>query len=343
MNVIKIEGEIGWNITSKEVQNKIADMSGDIEVHVNSVGGSVYQGIEIFNAIFDYNKGLVTTVNKGMAASISSYIMLAGDKIKAYSNSTNMIHNALTFAYGNHHELRDTANILESLSDVISNMYADKTGKSKKEIKEMMDKETHLFGKEMLDEGFVDEIIPVEKTPPKDIAIGLIKNEFKACTASSKEHCKIEGYNGDIKNLVESLVSIPTEHKADKIENSKTGVDMSISKEEFDAIKSKADALEVSMKEKDDALASALSDVEAVKASQSRAEIIAFCGANRNIISMKKEQEFLAKNAELSEVMSFAMAEMENDPAENIDGKQKGDEANSIIADAIAKQNKGEL
>jgi len=345
MNKIDIIGEIGWDVTSEEVINKLKDISGDIEVHINSVGGSVYQGVAIFNALFEYDKGHITTINKGMAASMASYILLAGDTVKAYSNSTYMIHNALTFTYGNAKELRDTAKHLDALSNTLANMYVDKTGKPIKEIKQMMDDETYLYGSEMLENGFIDELVNVEKNVSKDSAIAVIKNEFASCLNSSKEHCKIEGYNKDIKDVLASLVSIPTEQSADKIENPKTGVDMSISKEEFDAIVSKADALEVSSKEAQNALEEANAKIELLEESGKKAEIIAFAGANRSVVSVAKEKEFLEAGATLQEVMDFALDAMENKPSENLNSEHDDDASvvDSIISAVIAKQNKGDL
>jgi len=344
MKTINIIGEIGWDVTADEVINQLERADGDIEVYINSLGGSVYQGIAIFNAIFDYNKGKVTTINKGMAASMASYILLAGDTTKAYSNATYMIHNALTFTYGNANELRDKANHLESLSNIIANMYADKTGRSIKEIKQMMDNETFLYGDEMLKYGFVDEIINVEKNTPKDSALAIMKNEYMLCIDSIKEHYKVEGYNKDIKDVVETLVSIPTEQSADKIENSKTGIDMLPSKNEVNAIMAKADASEV-LKETQKALDEANAKIESLEAANKKAEVIAFAGANREIISVAKEKEFIETSATLQDVMDFALQAMENKPSGNLnigDDDEKS-QIDSIIEATIAKQNKGEL
>lgn len=351
MNKIQIEGEIGFETTAKEVVNQLKGMSGDLTVEINSVGGSVYNGIQIFNALFEYDKGHITTVNKGMAASMASYIMLVGDTIKSYSNATYMIHNALTFAYGNSHDLRKTANHLEALSTVIANKYVDKTGKSMDEVKQMMDDETFLYGTEMQDHGFVDEVIDVEKNTSKESAFAMHQNEFQACLASSKEHCKIEGYNGSLDEVLDTLATMPSD---EKIVNQTIGAEMSVTKEEFDAIQSKYDSLVASNDEatakleevtpKLDEAAAKIEDLEKALGESNKAEVIAFCGANRNAVNYAKETEFLTANATLQEVMDFAMEQEQNAPEENLDIQDKQTTVvGDYLAQAIAQQNKGEL
>lgn len=179
---IMIDGVIGaWDISAKDIADQLNDASGDVEIVINSGGGSVFQGVTIFNAIKAYNKGTVTVTIVGMAASIASYIALAADVVKAYDNTTYMIHNAMLPAYGNHNDLRKSADICEGLSSIIANAYVSKTSKSKDEIKNLMDDETFYYGSEMLDAGFVDEIISTESNTTKAEAKALTLESLKAC------------------------------------------------------------------------------------------------------------------------------------------------------------------
>ena len=345
MSKIVIEGEIGWDITASDVVNKLKDMTGDITVEVSSVGGSVYQGISIFNALHEYDKGTITTVNKGMAASMASYIMLAGDKIKAYSNATYMVHNAMVFAFGNASELRKSADHVESLSNIMANMYADKTGKTVKEVKQMMDEETFLYGEEMLQHGFVDEIIYVEKDLGRDTAKANLLGEVASCLSSSKEHCKEEGYTGDIGSVLNSLAAMPS---YEKIVNQTDGESMeTVPKEKFDAIVAKHDELVASNGQLTESLSEMTSKMETLEAQandRNLEEVIAFCGANREPISFSKEAEFVKAGATLQEVMDYAMSQEENAPSGNLNfGGNDETAADDYIKAAIAKQNKGEL
>lgn len=349
MTVIKIEGEIGWDITAREFSNKLNEATGDIEVHINSVGGSVYQGISMFNAMHSYSKGSVTTVNTAMAASMGSYLMLAGSTIKAYSNATYMIHNALAHGYGNHNDLRAAADKLEKLSNIIADMYAAKTGKHADEIRRMMDDETYLYGNEMLEHGFVDEIIDSAAHLGKEKAINAINNQIVACSRSSKEHCaKDESYN---KSLDDILAAMPS--GKEKIANQNQGDEMSISQEEFDALNSEKEALAASLAQANQTIENLqnkeMSTTEPV-AKESEAEpsnsdllvVMSYCAANRNIISHAREEEFVKANASLADVMEYALKESENEALETARREHQDDVDTNYLAQAIAKLNGGE-
>lgn len=188
MNEILIYGNIGrWEISASTVREQLNSMTGDVTIKIDSPGGSVFEGISIFNAIKEYDKGTVTIVIESMAASIASYIALAGDVIKAHDNSTFMIHNAWTYTFGDGNELRKTADILDGLSSLIAKKYISKTGKTKEIIKESMDKESYYFGNEILDFGFCDEIITTENQNAKDESLALTRESFKACCKTASE------------------------------------------------------------------------------------------------------------------------------------------------------------
>lgn len=190
MSKILIYGEIGyWGVTANSVRDQLSQMNGDIVIEIDSPGGSVFEGISIFNAIKEYNKGKVEIVINSIAASIASYIALAGDVIKAHDNSTFMIHNAWTFTYGDGNELRKTASILDGLTSLIAKKYISKTGKSIEEIKNKMDEESYFFGSEILDFGFCDEMISTEDENTKDEYVALSREKFKAaCKVASEKY-----------------------------------------------------------------------------------------------------------------------------------------------------------
>lgn len=182
MEKVLIEGEIGyWGVSARDIKWQLNRLSGDVEIEINSPGGSVFEGISIYNAIKDYDKGQITTVIKGMAASMASYIALAGDTVKAYDNATYMIHNARMFTGGDHNQLRKDANIIEGLSTLLRKAYISRTGKSEKIIQKAMDEETFYFGDEILSSGFVDEIVPTTEDKNKQTAIAFTHEAFKSC------------------------------------------------------------------------------------------------------------------------------------------------------------------
>lgn len=188
MNEFLIDGEIGsWGMSASTVREYLSSITGDVNVTLDSPGGSVFEGISIHNAFKEYDKGTVTMVMGSLVASITTYIAMAGDKIVAHDNSTFMIHNAWTFTYGDENELRKVADVLAGLSSLIAKKYISKTGKSKELIKQAMDKESYYFGNEILDFGFCDEIISTENQNTKDESLALARESFKACCKTASE------------------------------------------------------------------------------------------------------------------------------------------------------------
>ena len=183
---IKISGEIGWEVTARDVEYALSREDGDIVVEIDSPGGAVLEGIKIYNALAKYD-GRVTVVIGALAASIATYIAMAGDEIKAYDNSTFMIHNAWGFAMGDHRVMRDTAEVLEGLTKLIAKKYKERTNMNDAQIQALMDKETFFFGNEIKEAGFVDEIIESGKVD-KSEQMALVKERYKACLKHMKEN-----------------------------------------------------------------------------------------------------------------------------------------------------------
>lgn len=186
MKIITINGEIGWDVTAGSFKNDMRNVGAneELKVFINSPGGSVFQGISIYNMIKDH-KGETTTEVTGLAASMGSYILMAGDNKIARENSTVMIHNALiSFISGDHNKLRKRADMLESLSKMIGKSYVKQTGKSEKEVSALMDAETWLFGSEIEEAGFVDSTIEVDEkegATNRAEAVALCRMEFEEC------------------------------------------------------------------------------------------------------------------------------------------------------------------
>jgi ATP-dependent Clp endopeptidase proteolytic subunit ClpP len=188
---IKIEGEIGFEVTAQAIRKQLED-AGDQEVmiRVSSPGGSVFEGIEIFNAIRDY-PGKTTAHIVGLAASMGSYIPLACDYVKAEDNAIYMIHNAWGVSIGNHNELAKRADFLKRVSQMFGQEYAKKTGKKIEEIYKLMDAESWYFGVELKEMGFVDEIVARKKYDKKekmkDELIADAQDEFQRTTQKMNE------------------------------------------------------------------------------------------------------------------------------------------------------------
>lgn len=193
--IIKIDDDIGsWGLSSKEFKAQMQNAKDDIILELNTAGGSVYDGLEIHNTIKNYTKGKVTARLGALCASIGTVIALGCDEVEAHDNTTFMIHNALTSCYGNHNDLRKDADILEGLSNIIANIYVNKTNKSIKDIKKLMNEETYFFGKEILENNFIDRIISKEddkKEYEKDNLIAYSKTRIENCIKNIKKNNEV--------------------------------------------------------------------------------------------------------------------------------------------------------
>lgn len=193
-NKILISGEIGWDVQPADVRRQLeAAKGGDIDIHIASPGGFIFDGLEIFNLIRDYKRdNLQSKVNmyiKGLAASMASYIAAVPvvDRVYAEDNAAFMIHNAWITIAGDSKQLSKTAEMLNGLDSMLNKAYAERTGKSREEIQKLCDDETWFFGSEMLEAGFVDEIIEAENpNSEKDKAAALATYKMKVSHVLNK-------------------------------------------------------------------------------------------------------------------------------------------------------------
>lgn len=130
----------------------------DITVWIDSYGGSVFAGASIYNALKEH-KGKVTVKVDGKAMSAASVIAMAGDEVLMSPVAVMMIHNPLTGVYGDMHNLRKVADILDEVKDSIVNAYVLKTGKSREEISALMDEEFYMSANTALKNKFVDGVL----------------------------------------------------------------------------------------------------------------------------------------------------------------------------------------
>lgn len=142
---------------------ELKDESEELKVVVNSPGGDVQAGQEIYSVLKDV-KNHVTIEVQSMAASAASMIAMAGDTVRMSPVSLLMIHNASTRAVGDYRDMQHTAEVLQTVNAAIMQAYIAKTGKTEDELKVMMDKETWLTANQCLEYGFADEIIK-DETP----------------------------------------------------------------------------------------------------------------------------------------------------------------------------------
>jgi len=158
-NLQDIYDWVGIEATSpQKVITSLPQSNEDIEVYINSGGGDVFAGSEIFTALKEY-KGNVTVKVVGLAASAASVIAMAGDKVLMSPTAQLMIHNVSTTAGGDYRTFEHTAEILKSANQSIANAYKTRTGKSDEELKSLMDVETWFNAQSAIEHGFADEMM----------------------------------------------------------------------------------------------------------------------------------------------------------------------------------------
>lgn len=161
-----IYGDIGesyWTetVTAADFVKEIAALDVDaITVRINSVGGSVPDGLAIYNAI-KRHKAQVTTAIDGMALSIASLIAMAGDTVEMADNAILMIHAPWTYAAGNSMQMREQADVLDKWAEAMSTSYAAKTGRDAGEMLALLtDGADHYYtAAEAESEGFIDSVV----------------------------------------------------------------------------------------------------------------------------------------------------------------------------------------
>jgi ATP-dependent Clp endopeptidase proteolytic subunit ClpP len=153
----------GYDINAQSFIEELKDLKDkNLNIHINSLGGSVFDGMAIYNALKNH-KNKVTTKVEGIAASIASVIAMAGDTIEMAENSLFMIHNPFTMAGGDAGELRKTADILDKIRDEIANIYASKSAQDIDTLVGLMNVETWFNANETIDSGFANEITKAVK------------------------------------------------------------------------------------------------------------------------------------------------------------------------------------
>ena len=176
MKVIPIKGTIvsnndswiydwfGWDYTAPK-NVALPETGEDIEVHINSGGGDVYAGSEIYTALRSYSGKVVVKI-VGIAASAASVIAMAGDEVEISPTAQIMIHNVSSNVSGDHNALLHEAEVLEGFNKSIANAYIYKTGKALDDLLSLMDKTTWFDAESAVNQGFADKIMFAEEIAP---------------------------------------------------------------------------------------------------------------------------------------------------------------------------------
>ena len=155
-----LESDVSSYTLSKELQGLDAEV---INVHINSCGGEVAEGLAIYNMLKNH-RAKVKTYCDGFACSIASVIFMAGDERIMNETSLLMIHNAWMYTSGNAEQLRKDADDLDIITQASIAAYKNRMNITEDELKKLLDAETWLLPSEALEKGFATSIVAEEKT-----------------------------------------------------------------------------------------------------------------------------------------------------------------------------------
>lgn len=198
--------------SAKCLKDKLSEMNDvtEINLHINSLGGDVIEGIAMFN-LLKQHPAKVNVYVDGFACSIASVIAMAGDTIYMPKNAYMMIHNCWTYAGGNAKELRKTADDLEKIMEGSIESYLSKVNISREELIELLDEETYLTAQECYDMGFADVLMPIsdkiEQSATQSIAQLVKQNkEYKQKLEQQNNKQEINIEDQDIEKISEKVM-----------------------------------------------------------------------------------------------------------------------------------------
>jgi len=161
--------EIGpWGITASALAPVLSSLADRevINLHINSPGGSVFDGVAIYNMLLSHNADIHVFVD-GLAASIASLIAMAGDQIHMAENAMMMVHNPWAIVAGNAKELRKQADVMDQIQQTLVTTYVSRTGQKTEDVQQLMDAETWLTAARAKELGFATHVDEAQKIAAK--------------------------------------------------------------------------------------------------------------------------------------------------------------------------------
>src|SRR5699024_5330103 len=143
------------NVISEAIDNANGE---DVEVIINSGGGDLLSGSDIFSKLKEY-PGNVEARITGVAASAACSIAMGADKVTMSPTARLMIHNVSLMTSGDHNAMQHDSNTLKTINKTVANAYMDKKGMTQDELRGLMENETWLEANEAKEKGFIDEVL----------------------------------------------------------------------------------------------------------------------------------------------------------------------------------------
>ena len=173
----------GWENSAERVLEQIQQTSAEkIHVHINSGGGSAFEGVAICNILKQHDAEIIVHID-GWAASAASVIAMAGDKVIMPSNTMMMVHQASTIEYGNADVFEKTASDLRKVDTALRASYKNRFVGSDDELVTLLKDETWLTAEEAVALGLADEVaeeIEIDDTQEEEETVENFKDDLVA-------------------------------------------------------------------------------------------------------------------------------------------------------------------
>jgi len=179
----RLESDVSSYTLSKEISG-LKDTS-QINVHINSYGGEVAEGLAIYNSLKNH-PAKVVTICDGFACSAASVVFMAGDERVMNNASLLMVHNAWIFTAGNSAQLRKDADDLDTITQASINAYMEHISIDEDGLKELLDNETWILPADALEMGFATSIINVSSASEGKAAASVRTKLFQLVSQASE-------------------------------------------------------------------------------------------------------------------------------------------------------------
>lgn len=188
----------------RQVESQLAeavDAEEDVLIRINSGGGQLTAGMEIYSLLRDMDVEVEIT---GIAASAAGLIAEAGKTVRMHPVSMMMLHNVSGTFDGDYHEMKHGATVLQTMNESVAAAFAAKSGKAVDDILTIMDRETWLTAEQAVGYGFADSIIQTDtqatnayaglSITPEQIALAKVERaaKEKADADRAREKARLE-------------------------------------------------------------------------------------------------------------------------------------------------------
>lgn len=174
MGEIYINDEISkyYGIRAKDVIAQIDELpqNDELKVRYNTPGGSIFEAVHIYNRLvrFSDEGGTVVSIIEGLAGSCGSWLIMTGNKIQAYANTSIQMHRGQASVYGNTDELLQASKYVAKLDGQILDMFEARTNLERSKLENMLKGDSGngstITASEALELGFIDELLELKTT-----------------------------------------------------------------------------------------------------------------------------------------------------------------------------------